>query len=147
VTRKEILRMLVLQAKGNGFDFRAWFQPRISCDWPGAEHAIEILATGQHYYALLFSHAFAQSFWKQGAQIQFVVPTNQFSRLNSRGEIVTITRKAYTRRTLKPHAWKYHLREMATYDEPLRYIRRFLVTQEELRVQQHIGADQVEADV
>lgn len=145
MTRKEILRMLVLQARGNGFDFRAWFQSHISGEWPGAEHAVEILATGQHYYALLFSHTFAQSFWKQGAQIQFVVPTNQFSRLNSKGEVVTITRKAYTRRTLKPHAWKYHLREMATYDEPLRYIRRFLVTQEELRVQ-HVGADQVEAD-
>lgn len=134
MTRKELLRMLVLQARGNGFDFRSWFQPRIDREWPGGELAIETLATGQRYYSLLFSHEFAQSFWKKGAQIQFVVPNNQFSRLNSRGEIVTVTRKAYTRRTLKPHAWKYHLREMATHEEPLRYIRRFLVTREDLQV-------------
>ena len=43
------------------------------------------------------------------------------------GRIVTVTRKPFTRRTLKADVWKYHLREMAAQDEPLRYIRRFLV--------------------
>jgi hypothetical protein len=67
--------------------------------------------------------------------MQFVVPTQQFVRLNAKGKQVTVTRKAYTRRTLKPDAWKYHLREMAVSEEPLRYIRRFLVTHEELHAQ------------
>jgi hypothetical protein len=69
-----------------------------------------------------------------------VVPTLKFPRLNARGEMIMVTRKAYTRRTLKPHAWRYHLREMATYEEPLRYIRRFLVTHEELQMQR-LGID------
>ena len=135
MTKIELLRLLVLQARANGFDLRAWFQTKIAREWPGGDHAVEALASGHRYYALLFSHEFAKHFWKQGEQIQFVVPTQSFSRLNSRGEMITINRKAYTRRTLKPHAWRYHLREMATFEEPLRYIRRFLVTQEELHLQ------------
>jgi hypothetical protein len=140
VTRKELLSLLVLQARANGFDLRPWFQAKIAHDWTGIEFAIETLASGHRYYALLFSHDFARHFWKQGEQIQFVVPNHRFSRINARGETITVTRKAYIRRTLKPHAWQYHLREMATFDEPLRYIRRFLVTHEELRVQRS-GAD------
>jgi len=140
VTKTELLRLLVLQARANGFDLRSWFQNKISRKWPGSDAAIETLSSGHHYYALLFSHDFAKHFWKQGEQIQFVVPTHRFSRLNARGETITVTRKAYTRRTLKPHAWKYHLREMAALEEPLRYIRRFLVTREEL-YRQHLGSD------
>lgn len=140
MTKTELLRLLVLQARANGFDLRTWFQAKISRDWPGTASAIELLAAGHRYYALLFSHDFAKHFWKQGEQIQFVVPTHRFSRLNSRGEMITVTRKAYTRRTLKPHAWRYHLREMATHEEPLRYIRRFLVTHEELH-RHRFGAD------
>jgi hypothetical protein len=140
VTRKEILRLLVLQARANGFDLRAWFHAKIARDWSGLESAIETLASGHRYYSLLFSHEFAKHFWKQGEQIQFVVPTHRFSRVNGRGETITVTRKAYTRRTLKPHAWEYHLREMSSFEEPLRYIRRFLVTHEELHLQR-IGAD------
>jgi hypothetical protein len=140
VTKKELLRLLLFQARANGFDLRSWFQAKIARDWNGAEAAMDTLASGHRYYALLFSHEFARHFWKQGEQIQFVVPNHRFSRLNSRGETITVTRKAYTRRTLKPHAWQYHLREMATFDEPLRYIRRFLVTLEELHLQR-AGAD------
>lgn len=135
VTKIELLRLLVLQARANGFDLRTWFQAKIAREWPGSDPAIETLASGNRYYALLFSHDFAKNFWKQGEQIQFVVPMMRFSRLNARGETITVTRKAYTRRTLKPHAWRYHLREMATYEEPLRYIRRFLATHEESHVQ------------
>lgn len=128
VTKKELLRRVTVQARSNGFNLQAWFQSKISREWPGPEAAIDVLAAGHRYYALLFSHDFATHFWKQGEQIQFVVPTSQFSRVNSRGETITVTRKAFTRRTLKPHAWEYHLREMATFEEPLRYIRRYLMT-------------------
>jgi hypothetical protein len=135
MTKKDLLHLLIMQARANGFELRKWYQSKVERHWTSPEAAITALAVGQHYYALLFSHDFARAFWKQGTQIQFVVPTQQFMRLNAKGQRVTVTRKAYTRRTLKPHAWKYHLREMAASEDPLRYIRRFLVTHEELRAQ------------
>ena len=137
MTRKEFLHLLVLQARANGFELRKWFQSKIERQWTSPEAAIVTLASGNRYYALLFSHEFAQAFWKQGTQMQFVVPTQHFTRLNARGQMVTVTRKAYTRRTLKPDAWKYHLREMAACEEPLHYILRFLVTHEELHAQRN----------
>jgi hypothetical protein len=36
---------------------------------------------------------------------------------------------------MRGNSWEYHLREMAAVDEPLRYIRRFLVTEEEVAAQ------------
>ncbi len=41
-------------------------------------------------------------------------------------------RKAYTRRSTREDAWRYHLRELAVSDEPLRYMRRFLRVEDEL---------------
>lgn len=135
MTRRELLRLLVLQARTNGFEFRKWYQARIGEKWAGAEAALETLSKGNRYYALLFSHDFARHFWKPGQQMQFVVPTREFKRLNPRGEEITVVRKAYTRRTLRGQSWEYHLREMAATEEPLRYIRRFLVTEEEVAAQ------------
>ena len=43
-----------------------------------------------------------------------------------------VKRKAYTRRSSREDAWRYHLREMATSEEPLRYMRRFLRVEDEL---------------
>ena len=135
MTRKNLIHLLVLQARANGFEFRKWYQSKIGGDWPSTDGAIETLAQGGRYYTLLFSHQFARHFWKPGGQIQFVVPTQEFKRLNRRGEEITVVRKAYTRRTLRGNSWEYHLREMAAVDEPLRYIRRFLVTEEEVAAQ------------
>jgi hypothetical protein len=134
MTRKELIRLLALQARGNGFEFRKWYQAKIG-DWPGSESAVDTLSTGSRYYALLFSHDFARTFWKTGQRMQFVVPTSEFKRLNKRGEEITVVRKAYTRRTMRGNVWDYHLREMAATEDPLRYIRRFLVTEEEVAAQ------------
>lgn len=134
MTRKNLIHLLVLQARANGFEFRKWYQSKIG-EWPSTDGAIETLAQGGRYYTLLFSHQFARHFWKPGGQIQFVVPTQEFKRLNRRGEEITVVRKAYTRRTMRGNSWEYHLREMAAVDEPLRYIRRFLVTEEEVAAQ------------
>lgn len=135
MTRKNLIHLLVLQARANGFEFRKWYQSKIGGEWPSTEGAIETLAEGGRYYTLLFSHQFARHFWKAGQKIQFVVPTQEFKRLNRRGEEITVVRKAYTRRTMRGNSWEYHLREMAAVDEPLRYIRRFLVTEEEVAAQ------------
>jgi hypothetical protein len=135
MTRKELIKLLVLQARANGFEFRKWYQNKIGGEWTTADAALETLSEGGRHYALLFSHTFARHFWKPGQQMQFVVPTQEFRRLNNRGEEITVVRKAYTRRTMRGNSWEYHLREMAAVDEPLRYIRRFLVTEEEVAAQ------------
>jgi hypothetical protein len=146
MTKKDLLHLLVMRARANGFELRKWYKSKIDDEWPGAEGALQSLAHGHRYYALLFSHEFARAFWKQGTQMQFVVPTQHFTRLNAKGQRVTVTRKAYTRRTLKPNAWKYHLREMAASPEALHYIRRFLVTHEELHSQRS-GAKAIQKDL
>lgn len=128
MTRKELLQLLVLQARGNGFEFRRWYQSKIGDEWTTADAAVETLSQGGRYYALLFSHQFARYFWRPGRQMQFVVPRLEFTRLNARGEEITVVRKAYTRRTMRGNAWEYHLREMAASEQPLGYIRRFLIT-------------------
>ena len=133
MTRKELLRIVIRQARANGFQFRKWFQGAIDPSWTSFEDAVERLAQGRRYYALLFAHEFGRTFWKQGSQISFIVPAASYTRRNKEGRIVTVTRKPFTRRTLKADVWKYHLREMAAQDEPLRYIRRFLVIEGDLQ--------------
>lgn len=128
MTRQEVLRSVIRQARANGFAFRRWCQS-IDLSWSSFEQAVEDLAQGRRYYSLLFSHEFARAFWKQGSQISFVVPGASYTRRDKEGRIVTVTRKPFTRRTLKANVWKYHLREMAAHDEPIRYIRRFLVNE------------------
>jgi hypothetical protein len=133
MTRKEILLVLIRQAQTNGFDFRRWYQACISQDWPGIEDAASILTAESRYYALVFSHDFARAFWKKGAQMSFIVPSATYSRMNGKGEVQTISRKPFTRRTIKADVWNYHLRQMAISEEPLRYLRRFLPTHEDLQ--------------
>lgn len=135
MTRKELIRMVVLQARANGFEFRKWYEAKAAGDWTTAEAAVGVLARGRRYYALLFSHEFARCFWKAGRKIQFLVPTQKIQRVSPDGSITTYSRKAFTRRTLRPNSWEYHIKEMAATEEPLSYIRRFLLTQEELAAQ------------
>jgi len=132
MTRQEILLLLLSQAVANGFEFRRWYQAHISLEWKGAEEAVEVLTSEGRLYALLFSHDFARALWKKGAQMNFIVPSMTYSRLNGKGEVVTINRKPFTRRTIKADVWKYHLRQMAVSEDPLRYLKRFLPTHEEL---------------
>lgn len=127
--------MLVQRARAQGFEFRRWFQANIETEWKDLDQAISILDAGRRYYALLFSHDFARNFWKKGAQITFVLPSHEYTRLNGQGEVVTVRRRAFTRRTSRSTSnavWQYHLEQMALWDEPLRYIRRFVLTAEEL---------------
>jgi hypothetical protein len=136
MTRKETLLILISQALTNGFEFRRWFQSNISPEWPGAEEAAALLVTEGRYYSLVFSHDFARALWKRGAQMNFIVPSVTYSRMNGKGEVVTINRKPFTRRTIKADVWKYHLRQMAVTDDPLRYLKRFLPTHEAMLSQQ-----------
>lgn len=132
MTRLETLNSLVHQAQANGFDLRSWYETNISPEWPGLDEVICRLAAENHFYALIFSHDFAQALWRQGAPMNFVVPALTYSRMNGRGELETIHRKPFTRRTIKADVWRYHLREMAVSDDPMSYLSRFLPVQEPL---------------
>jgi hypothetical protein len=67
--------------------------------------------------------------------MSFMVPSVTYPRVNSYGEVVQVTRKPFTRRTIKPDVWKYHLRQMAAAADPIEYLCRFLPQndQEKLR--------------
>ena len=132
MTRFELLQLLVAQARANGFEFRKWYIRRLGLPWLTTRQAIETLAVERRYYALLFSHEFASSFWKAGERITFQVPTQTFTRRKKDGTIGTVIRKGYTRRSTRDDAWRYHLKELAVAEEPLRYMRRYLRVDEEL---------------
>ena len=126
MTRVELLRLLIGQARANGFEFRSWYGKTLGLVWVDGRTAIETLAKERRYYALLFSHEFAQSFWKAGETMTFTVPTKTFLRKMANGTVGTVNRKGYTRRSGRPDAWRYHLSKLALEEEPLRYMRRYL---------------------
>lgn len=132
MTRFELLRLLLGQARANGFEFRSWYTTRLGLPWQSARHATEMLAAERRYYALLFSHEFAKNFWKAGEKITFLVPTQTFMRTKADGTIASVTRKGYTRRSGREDAWLYHLRELASAEEPLRYMRKYLRVEDEM---------------
>jgi hypothetical protein len=132
MTRFDLLHLLLGQARTNGFEFRKWFTGRLGLPWKNTRDAVETLAAERRYYALLFSHEFAQSFWKAGQKMTFLVPTQTFLRNKPDGSVATVTRKGYIRRSGREDAWKYHLRELAMQEEPLRYMRRYLKVEDEM---------------
>jgi hypothetical protein len=132
MTRFELLHLLVAQARANGFEFRKWYIAKLGLPWETTRQAVETLCAERRYYALLFSHEFASSFWKAGERITFQVPTQTFTRRKADGTIGTVVRKGYTRRSTRDDAWRYHLRELAIAEEPLRYMRRYLHVEEDL---------------
>lgn len=132
MTRTELLRALIRQAKFNGFEFRKWYTSRMMLPWTNFEAAVQTISEQRRYYALLFAHEFAQSFWREGTKMSFVVPTNRFTRVTKGGNTMMVERKGHTRRTVLPDAWRFHLKAMAITEEPLRYIRRFLLIEEDL---------------
>lgn len=132
MTRAELLRALIRQAKSNGFEFRRWYTLRLGSPWTSFAEAVQTLSEQRRYYALLFAHEFAEAFWRTGSKMTFVVPTSTFTRVSRDGTPRIVKRKGHIRRSVIPDAWRYHLKEMAVADEPLRYIRKFLLIEEDL---------------
>ena len=106
MTRFELLHLIVAQARANGFEFRKWYTARLGLPWQTTRQSVETLCAERRYYALLFSHEFASSFWKAGERITFQVPNQTFTRRKADGAIVTVSRKAYTRRSTRSDAWR-----------------------------------------
>jgi len=132
MTRIELLRLLVGQARANGFEFRRWYTTKLARPWIDTQRAIEDLAAERRYYALLFSHEFASHFWKSGNLITFEIPQQTFKRRMADGSVGTVQRKAHTRRSAREDVWRYHLQLLAIAEEPLRYMRRYLRVEEDL---------------
>lgn len=132
MTRVELLRALIRQAKANGFEFRKWYTTRMALPWISFDAALQALSNQRRYYALLFEHEFAHAFWREGTNMTFVVPNSSFTRVSKNGTLQVVERRGHTRRAVKPDAWLYHLKAMAVTDEPLRYIRKFLLIEEDL---------------
>ena len=132
MTRAELLGALIRQAKSNGFEFRKWYTHRMGLPWTNFTSSVQTLSEDRRYYALLFAHEFAQMFWRAGSKMAFVVPNSQFTRVSKDGTIRVVERKGHIRRTVMPDAWRYHLKEMAISDNPLRYMRKFLLIEEDL---------------
>jgi hypothetical protein len=132
MTRLELLTIVTGRARTNGFEFRRWYTTRLGLPWISTEAALTLLDQQRRYYAMLFSHDFACAFWKAGEDITFAVPAQTFERNMPDGSIATVTRKSFTRRSARRDAWRYHLREMALADDPLRYLRKYLHVEEEL---------------
>ena len=132
MTKAQLIRLLVGQARANGFEFRKWYTGKLGRPWESAEKALDDLQHERRYYVLLFSHEFASHFWKAGESITFQVPKQTFQRKMADGSIGTVSRKSYVRRSAREDVWRYHLQELAVADEPLRYMRRYLRVEEEL---------------
>jgi hypothetical protein len=129
-----MLRLLLNQAQFNGFEFRRWFQSHVHPVWPGAEQALTLLSAEGRHYTLLFSHDFVRCFWRSGAHMSFLIPSITYPRITAQGDVVQVTRKPYTRRTIKADAWKYHLRQMAAAENPIDYLCRFLPAQDQTMI-------------
>lgn len=140
MTRIELLQLLIGQARLNGFEFRRWYVGKLRLPWVDARHSIEMLAAERRYYALLFSHEFASTFWRSGKRMTFQVPQQSFQRIKPDGTIGIVERRSYTRRSAREDAWLYHLRELAAAPEPLLYMKRYL------RVEDDVEADCAETE-
>jgi hypothetical protein len=133
MTRTELLQLLIGQARESGFEFRRWYVAHTNMPWTGADEAVRWLARGKRAHMLVFSHGFAEHFFRRGERITFVVPQQTFqSAKPGGGEARTVHRRAHLRRSSREDVWRFHLREMADATEPLRYLRRYLLTEESM---------------
>ncbi len=143
MTRLDLLQLVTARARSNGFEFRRWYTARLGLPWISTEAALTLLDTQRRYYALIFSHEFASAFWKPGSEMAFEVPTQTFERRMPDGSRRIIQRKSFTRRTVRPDVWRYHLSQMAAAEEPLRYLRKYLLVEEDLDAEIVPGSDAV----
>ncbi|SEF73921.1 hypothetical protein SAMN05421819_1008 [Bryocella elongata] len=126
MTRIELLRIVIGRARANGFEFRRWYVSRLGLPWISTDAALTALDAQRRYYALLFNHEFARSFWKPGEEITFTIAASSFDRIMPDGSVAQVNRKPYIRRSARRDAWRYHLQQMALAEEPLRYVRKYM---------------------
>lgn len=133
MTRSELLQSLIAQARANGFEFRRWFRTHTARPWVSPLDAVEWLAQGSRAHLLLFSHDFARAFFRQGERMRYIQPALAYQRIAADGSVQDVHRRAHTRQSSRPDVWRFHIREMVASEEPLRYIRRYLILEETLQ--------------
>ncbi len=133
MTRMELVRHLLHQARANGFELRRWFKTDAAILWPGGDGALEWLCQGTRMHHLLLSHSFAQAFFGGPERLRQVQPATKFERTAPNGVTRTIYRRAHPRSARYDEVWRYHLQRMAATPDPLRYAQRFLVSAEMLK--------------
>ncbi len=132
MTRTELILHLLHQARDNGFEFRKWLRIEAAHTWTTADDALQWLCLGNRVNMLLFSHTFARAFFKSGSRVRYILPPATFERVGRDGQTKIVQRRAYTRESNHIDVWQYHIRQMVAVAEPLRYARRFLMTEESL---------------
>lgn len=137
MTRIELLQLLIHQARESGFEFRKWFRTHTARPWTTPADAVDWLAQGSRSNMLLFSHGFARHFFREGERIRFIQPALAYERVTPKGEVKPVHRRAHTRQSSREDVWRFHLREMAAAEEPLRYIRRYLLIEETMTEAAH----------
>src|SRR3954467_15335027 len=78
MARAQLLQLLIGQARASGFEFKRWYHEHSGMPWTGADEAIRWLARGKRAHMLVFSHPFAQAFFRSGERITFIVPQQTF---------------------------------------------------------------------
>ena len=133
MTRFDLVKHLLHQARGNGFELRRWFRQEAALPWPGGDAAVEWLCQGSRVNLLLCSPNFAECFYGGPERLRHVQPATVFQRPAANGVTRTVTRRAHPRTSRYDHVWRYHLQHMMVSPEPLRYAQRFLVAAETLQ--------------
>jgi hypothetical protein len=113
MTRQELLRIVIRQARTNGFRSASGFRPRSTPPGPALTTRWSCLPKGG---ATTLSFLPTNLPGRSGSRVlrsASSFPAASYTRRDKEGRIVTVTRKPFTRRTLKADVWKYHLREMA----------------------------------
>ena len=138
MTRTELLQHLIAQARESGFEFRKWFRGHTARPWTTAADAVDWLAQGDRAHMLLFSHGFARAFFREGERMRFIQPALAYQRVGPDGTVKSVQRRAHTRQSNREDVWIYHLREMVAAEQPLRYIRRYLLHEETMHEAQQL---------
>lgn len=132
MTRFDLVKHLLHQARSNGFELRRWFRQEAALPWPGGDAAVEWLCQGSRVHLLLCSHSFAECFFGGPGRPRQVQPARAYERTGANGVTRTVYRRAHPRAARYDGVWRYHLQRMMASSDPLRYAQRFLIAEETL---------------
>ena len=119
MTDEQILRKAIEKAVENGY----WSNWSTYHKYEQKE-ILKRNLTDEHYYSLIFSHAFAKAFWREDktkwniqARLSVHFKNLKWYLESAKGEFLC---------PIFIPAWQYHIQRMALEKEPLKYLERFL---------------------
>ncbi len=120
MNNQDILKQAIEKAIKNGWDIISIEK----IDW-----YINEIKDGDKYYALIFSHDFAKTFFGKditSSCCKARLYKRTFNGVKSNMDYCRKCRMMVVEETYDDYNWKHCLREMALEKEPLKYIKRFL---------------------